>query len=204
MKPIHLNLASRPYRDYRPVYAVVVAMSLLAAFLMLNNVETYLRYIRDTKSTRVKIEQIEQQAQRERERAEVAQNRTRNLDLARLGRQTSFINAKLAERAFSWSALLAELESILADDVRLVAVSPTFADDGTVGLDMQFRAKTDEGMLTTIRRMQNDPQFRNPFPHVESLVEGGYDFRLTAGYIPPGSGRNGDGATVVPASEVQR
>ena len=35
MKPIHLNLARRPYRDYRPVYAVVVLASLLAAFLML-------------------------------------------------------------------------------------------------------------------------------------------------------------------------
>ena len=31
VKPIHLNLASRPYRDYRPVYAVVVLMSLLIA-----------------------------------------------------------------------------------------------------------------------------------------------------------------------------
>ena len=41
MKPLHLNLASRPYRDYRPVYAAVVAMSLVTAFLMLNNVETY-------------------------------------------------------------------------------------------------------------------------------------------------------------------
>ena len=31
MKPLHLNLASRPYRDYRPVYAAVVVMSLLTA-----------------------------------------------------------------------------------------------------------------------------------------------------------------------------
>ena len=43
MKPIHLNLASRPYRDYRPVYAVVVLLSLATAFLMLNNIETYYR-----------------------------------------------------------------------------------------------------------------------------------------------------------------
>ena len=54
MKPIHLNLAARPYRDYRPVYAAVVVMSLLAAFLMLNNVETYYRYIHETKATRAK------------------------------------------------------------------------------------------------------------------------------------------------------
>jgi hypothetical protein len=43
VKPIHLNLAARPYRDYRPVYAVVVLLSLLTAFLMLNNVESNYR-----------------------------------------------------------------------------------------------------------------------------------------------------------------
>ena len=58
MKPLHLNLASRPYRDYRPVYATVVVMSLVTAFLMLNNVETYYRYTRETHSTRPKIATI--------------------------------------------------------------------------------------------------------------------------------------------------
>lgn len=185
MKPIHLNLASRPYRDYRPVYAVVVAMSLLAAFLMLNNVDTYFRYIRETQTTRAKTTQVEAEALRERERADAAQHRIRNLDLARLDRQTRFINAKLAERAFSWSILLDELESVVADDVRLVTVAPRFVDDGTINLSMSFQAKTGDGMLTTIRRMQNDPQFRNPFPSVESQVEGGYEFQLNAIYLPP-------------------
>jgi type IV pilus assembly protein PilN len=185
VKPIHLNLASRPYRDYRPVYAVVVGMSLLAAFLMLNNVETYFRYIRETQSTRAKIETVEAQARSERERADIAQRRIKNLDLALLDRQTRFINAKLAERAFSWSTLLDELESVVADDVRLVSVAPTFGENGEINLDMSFQAKTGDGMLSTIRRMQNDPQFRDPFPRVESQMEGGYQFQLTAKYLPP-------------------
>jgi type IV pilus assembly protein PilN len=202
VKPIHLNLAARPYRDYRPVYAVVVAMSLLAAFLMLNNVDTYLRYIRETKSTRAKIADIEAQGQRERQLADAAQNRIRNLDLARLDRQTNFINAKLAERAFSWSALLDELESVLANDVRLITISPTFGADGVVKLDMSFQSKSSDGMLTTIKRMQNDPQFKDPFPSVENQIEGGYAFRLTAGYIPPPI--KSGGTEVIRASEVKR
>lgn len=202
MKPIHLNLASRPYRDYRPVYAVVVAMSLLAASLMLNNVDTYFRYIRETKTTRAKIDDVEQQARRERESADAAQNRIRGLDLARLDRQTTFINAKLAERAFSWSALLDQLESVLADDVRLISVSPTFDSDGMVKLDMTFQSKSSDGMLTTIKRMQKNAQFKDPFPSIETQVEGGYEFRLTAGYIPPPI-RSG-GAEVIHASEVKR
>ena len=185
MKPLHLNLASRPYRDYRPVYAVVVAMSLITAFLMLNNVETYYRYTRDTRSTRNKIASIETQTQQERERERTVQQRTKGLDLGRLGAQTTFVNAKLAERAFSWSTLLDELESVLADDVRLVSVGPTFSDSG-IQLSLDFVSKSSNGMIKTINRMNADPQFLHPFPSSQSTVEtGGYAFSLTVQYLPP-------------------
>jgi hypothetical protein len=185
VKPLHLNLASRPYRDYRPVYAVVVAMSLVTAFLMLNNVETYYRYTRDTQSTRVKIASIEAQTQQEREREQMVQQRTKGLDLGRLGAQTTFVNAKLAERAFSWSTLLDELESVLADDVRLVSVAPTFSDSG-IQLSLDFVSKSANGMIKTINRMNADPQFLHPFPSSQSVIEtGGYSFNLTVQYLPP-------------------
>lgn len=185
MKPIHLNLASRPYRDYRPVYAVVVILSLLTAFLMLNNIETYYRYIHETKATRAQIAKVEELARKESEREEAAKQRLRGLDLAKLDQKTRFINAKLAERAFSWSRLLDELESILADDVRLVAVSPAFTDDGPIQLSLSFEAKSSDGMITTINRMNLDPQFRDAFPSSETQNEGGtYSFSLTAQYTP--------------------
>jgi hypothetical protein len=184
VKPLHLNLASRPYRDYRPVYAVVVAMSLITAFLMLNNVETYYRYTRDTRSTRAKIASIEAQTQQEREREQSVQRRIKGLDLARLSAQTSFVNAKLAERAFSWSTLLDELESVLVDDVRLVSVAPSF-DAGGIQLSLDFVSKSADGMIKTINRMHADPQFRNPFPGSQSVIEGGYSFNLTVQYLPP-------------------
>ena len=185
MKPLHLNLASRPYRDYRPVYAVVVAMSLITAFLMLNNVETYYRYTRDTHSTRAKIASIEAQTRQEREREQAVQRRIKGLDLRRLSAQTKFVNAKLSERAFSWSTLLDELESVLVDDVRLVSVGPSFGE-GAIQLSLDFVSKSGDGMIKTINRMNADPQFRHPFPSSQSAIEGGgYNFSLTVQYIPP-------------------
>jgi hypothetical protein len=185
MKPIHLNLAARPYRDYRPVYAVVVALSLLTAFLMLNNIETYYRYIHDTKATRAKIAEVEAQTGIERQKEQTAKQRVAGLDLNRLDLQTRFINAKLGERAFSWSRFLDELESIVADDVRLVSVSPSFEERGPVRLSMTFEAKTGDGMITTINRMNEDPQFRDVFPENETLRDDGtYAFSLAAVYLP--------------------
>jgi hypothetical protein len=185
LKPLHLNLAARPYRDYRPVYAVIVAASLLTAFLMLNNIDTYYRYIRETKNTRAEIERIEAQVQQEQRKEEAARQRLAGVDVAFLDTQTKFVNAKLAERAFSWSALLDELESILADDVRLMTVSPAFDKDGRITLSMQFASKSSDGMITTLNRMNLDPQFRHPFPSVEATdATGGIRFTLTAQYIP--------------------
>ena len=190
MKPIHLNLASRPYRDYRPVYAVVVVMSLLTAFLMLNNIDTYYRYIHETQNTRARIAGLEAQAQQERQRAQAVQQRMAGLDLELLDAQSKFVNAKLSERAFSWSALLDELESVMADDVRLISIAPSFAEKGPVQLQMQFESKSGDGLTTTINRMNNDPQFRNPFPSSETaLPTGNFGFSLTADYIPRAAGR---------------
>jgi hypothetical protein len=95
------------------------------------------------------------------------------------------VNAKLLERAFSWSALLDELESVIANDVRLLTVTPSFAQDGTINLSLAFEAKTGNGMITTINRMHGDPQFVNPFPSNETVSpEGVYSFNLTVGYRP--------------------
>jgi hypothetical protein len=190
VKPIHLNLASRPYRDYRPVYAVVVVMSLLTAFLMLNNIDTYYRYIHETQNTRAGIAAVEAQTQQERQRAQAVQQRMSSLDLELLDAQAKFVNARLYERAFSWSALLDELESILTDDVRLISVTPTFTDKGPVQLSMQFESKVSDGLTTTINRMNNDPQFSNPFPTGDTaLATGNFSFGLTAEYLPRAVGR---------------
>ena len=185
MKPIHLNLAARPYRDYRPVYAVVVVLSLLTAFLMLNNVDTYLRYVHETKATRAQIAQIEEQTRVEAQKEEQARARLKGLDLVRLDERTRFINAKLAERAFSWSRLLDDLESVLRDDVRLLSVSPGFGEDGEVRLGLNFQSKSADGMITTINRMNADPQFEDAFPTTESSDDAGiYSFDLSVRYLP--------------------
>lgn len=185
MKPIHLNLASRPYRDYRPVYAAVVVMSLLAAFLMLQNVETYVRYTHETRNTRAKIAAIEAETARERQREQSVQGQLKGLDLVRLDAQTKFVNAKLQERAFSWSTLLDQLESVLADDVRLISVAPSFSDDGSIHLALDLRSKAGDGMTRTMNRMNADPQFTNPFPSGESVTPEGYAFDMQVEYLPP-------------------
>jgi Tfp pilus assembly protein PilN len=182
VKPIHLNLASRPFRDYRPVYAVVVIMALLTAFLALNNVDTFLRYRTETKTTRANIAKLEEQIADEQRKAGTLTQRLRGVDLKLLASQTEFANAQLAERAFSWSELLDRLERVLPSDVRLQSVSPAFGKDGLVHLSMTCIAKTGDGLTATINRFNADPHFANAFPNNETLNEGEHrEYRILLG-----------------------
>ena len=184
MKPLHLNLASRPYRDYRPVYAVVVLTSLLVAFLMYTNIGTYYQYVHETKSSRTKIAQLESQAAGEKRRADAARNQLARINVKTLDAQTRFINTQLAERAFSWSELLDRLEAVLADDVRISSIAPSFSPDGNVRLTLQCTAKDGNGMIEMLNRFHADPHFANPFPSAEVNTGAGFTFDLALEYKP--------------------
>lgn len=183
MKPIHLNLASQPFRDYRPLYAAVVVTSLLIAFLMLNNIDTYYRYVRETETTRQEIERVEGQVAQERRLKETTTAQIASIDLETLSGQTQFINARLAERAFSWSELLDRLEGVIPNNVRITSISPSFREDGTVELRIAFEAKSSDSMLVTMNRFTASPFFSNPFPN-QDVSDELYRFGLTVEYKP--------------------
>jgi Tfp pilus assembly protein PilN len=190
VKPLHLNLASRPYRDYRPVYAVIVAASLLIAYLTLVNFDTYYRYRHETRTTRAKIEQLDVQTETERRRADQADAQLKTVNMTALDKQTRFINAQLAERAFSWSELLDKLEKVLPQNVRITTISPTFDETtGLVHLEIACEDKVGGGMIEMINRMMTASQFTRPFPHVETRTgadpkSGSYQFSLSVDFKP--------------------
>ena len=184
MKPIHLNLASRPYRDERPFIAVVVVSSLLIAFLTLMNFDAWYRYRNETRSTRAKIAGLEKQAEQERARTDALNQRLRVVDVKKLSLQTQFANAQLAERAFSWSELLDRLERVLPDYVRIEGISPSFDQNGNVHLNMPCVARDSDGMVKTLNQMNRESYFSNPFPDHEDHTDAGYHFNISVDYRP--------------------
>jgi hypothetical protein len=184
LKPIHLNLAARPFRDYRPVYAVVVVTSLAIAFLMLNNIDTYYRYVRETRTTRDEIASLENQTRQERSRAQTATRVIGTIDLVSLSKESKFVNAQLAERAFSWSELLDRLESVLPANVRIISVAPSFSDTGVVHLSLQCEGRAADSMLSTLTRFQRDVHFDDPWATGQEDTGHGLRFGITVDYKP--------------------
>ena len=184
MKPLHLNLAARPYRDYRPYIAVMAIGWLLVAAMALNNVETWYRYQRDTKVTRNDIAVLEQKIETERRAQQAAEQRLHSIDVKTPAEQAKYVNSRLAERAFSWSELLDRMEHVLPDDVRLESISPSFNKDGLVHLSLQCSGKNSSSMVSTIDRLNHDSHFASPFPNSEDNTGQGYRFGLGVDYRP--------------------
>jgi len=161
-----------------------VVGSLLIAFLTLMNFDAWYRYRNETRTTRAKIATLEKQADLERERAQTLNGRVRAVDAKRLALQTQFANARLAERAFSWSELLDRLEHVLPDYVRIENITPAFKPDGMIGLSMQCVARDSDGLVRTLNQLNADPHFSSPFPNGEDHTDQGYRFTIHVDYRP--------------------
>lgn len=184
MKPIHLNLAAKPYRDYRPYVAVMAVGWLLVALMALNNLDTWYRYQHDTKTTREEIAALQRQTEIEQKKQQASEQRLRGVNVALMAAQTQYVNSVLAERAFSWSELLDRLERVLPDDVRLLNISPSFNKNGLVHLQLACVGKTGNSMVSTIDRINADPNFARPFPNSEDNTGNGFSFGLSVDYRP--------------------
>jgi hypothetical protein len=185
LKPLHLNLAARPYRDYRPFTLVMAAGWLVFFILAYVNVDTYLRYKTATRQTASAIERLDHQTDEERRRTEDAEARIKTIDILVLAKKTEFANAQLAERAFSWSELLDRLERVLPNDVRIEGVAPVFDKGGLVHLKLEAHGKTTDSMVRTLASFNADAHFADAFPTVEELTPtGDYKFNLSVDYRP--------------------
>lgn len=185
MKTIHLNLAAKPYRDFRVLYAVLGTAGLVALVLMVYNVMTAYRYLVETKETRAQITAIDEEAARERALAETMELRIAAIDAATLDDQARFINEQIRERAFSWSAMMSRLETLLPGDVRLTNLNPTVDEDGNVTLSLECVSRREDGLLVLLDRIYKDPSFKDSFPSVDSLEGTGlHRISIQTTYLP--------------------
>lgn len=185
MKALHPNLAARPYRDYRPVWAVVMALGAATLGLLIYNVQTAYRYFGTTEQTRARISRLEEQIATEKAHAHASRQEVERFDTRQLRARSEFVNARIAERAFSWSELLDDLENVFPNDVRMMRLTPQQNFEGRFTIRMEGLAKRQDGMVTLIQNMLKNPKFARPFPDGESSrPDGQVQFSVTAEYRP--------------------
>jgi Tfp pilus assembly protein PilN len=187
MKPLPLNLASRPFRNNLLVGTLltVVGAALIGGTAF--NLYVYLSYGAAYATL--------QRAQEE-DRARIAELQKQERDLSAQIKTRDFRNAygrgKLASElirksAFSWTQLFNTLETVIPPDVVLAAIRPNISSDGIV-LRIEGIAKSHLALLTLEEKLQGHDAFKKVAPISERKLNPNLPditFLVSCDYIPP-------------------
>jgi Tfp pilus assembly protein PilN len=182
-----LNFARRPFSDDRPFFWLAGLALVLALILLVVNGRQYVAFHHEIEGTALQIASLE--ARRDRADHEAAEARTalNNFMASNLTQESKGLLKLVAERRFSWTALLARLERTLPADVRVTRLTPRFEESGTY-LDCALSGKTTDSVVRTIEALSRDPLFDAVDLGSESIPEGtneGYAFELRLRYRAP-------------------
>lgn len=187
MKPLPLNLASRPFRNNLLVGMLLTVLGVGLVAGTAYNLYVYLSYgaayatlQRAQAEDRARIAELQKQ-----ERDLAAQIKTRDF-------RSAYSRGKLASElirksAFSWTQLFNTLETVIPPDVVLAAIRPNITSDGIV-LRIEGVAKSHGALLTLEEKLQGHDAFKRVAPISERRLNPNLPditFLLTTDYIPP-------------------
>jgi type IV pilus assembly protein PilN len=192
---LNINLATQPYQDVRRIlFRWGIALALLGIstgvllWAAISATISWRNTSRQTNYYRAEIAKCDRKAEQAKALLDRPENRvTRD--------RSQFINALIAQKAFSWTEVLMVLENkdILPPGIHIVGIVPDINDDGQLELRMSAAGQSRERAVELIRNMEKSPAFQNVILRNDTTVESGadnakqlsYRFDISAIYVPP-------------------
>jgi type IV pilus assembly protein PilN len=158
---VQLNLASRPFVELGPLYLrlrvliVLLALIALPLWLLLGSVERKASEAHARlASVQQKIDAIE--AQQRSFQAQMHQPRN-----AAVLSQSQFLNQVFARKAFSWTAVMMDLENVLPSGVQVMNIDPVISRDGKVTIRLRVSGAHDRA-VNLVRNLEHSHRFLAP------------------------------------------
>jgi type IV pilus assembly protein PilN len=158
---IQLNLASRPFVELGPLYMrlriLIILLAVIAAPLwILLATEKHKASEAQARLTAVeqKIHAIESQRQ-------AFQSQMREPQNAAVLSQSQFLNQMFARKAFSWTAVMMDLENVLPSGVQVLNLDPVVSRDGKVTIRLRVSGPH-ERAVDLVRNLEHSHRFLAP------------------------------------------
>ena len=186
MRPVTLNLASRPFRNNTVVGSVLglagtalVLASVYNLYVFLSYGNSYAQLQREQADDRVKIAELQVE-----EKRLVEEIRKRNF--RKVFDQGRVAGELIIRGAFSWTELFNTLEGVVPPEVVMTAIRPNITAEGIV-MRIEGVAKNHGALLAFETRLQQNPAFAKVYPGSERLLNPSMPditFLLTCDYLP--------------------
>lgn len=166
---ITVNLASQPYVELRPVYArlrtwvaILVVLGVALWFLYHNERGQAAEAMARVTSVQNHVQQLEKQQQSYRTLMQQPKD-------AAILDQSDFLNGLFRQKAFSWTATMSDLETVLPAGVQVLSIDPIVAKDGHVTIRLRVTGQRDRA-LDLLRNLEGSKHFALPRLAAEQLA----------------------------------
>lgn len=167
---ITLNLASQPYVDVRAVLkrlrAITLVLALIAIPLFL-----VLRAEREkAQAATARVNQMEnnvQSMERQRQSYEALMREPQN---AAVLAQSGYLNSLFRRKAFSWTATMTDLETVLPQGVQVLSLDPAITKSGQVQIHLRVSGARDRA-IQLVQNLEKSKHFASPRLAGETLAQ---------------------------------
>jgi type IV pilus assembly protein PilN len=158
---IQLNLASRPFVELGPLYLrlriliVLLAVVAVPLWLLLATEK------RKATEAQARLDAVQQRIHAIESQRQTFQASMREPQNASVLSQSQFLNQLFARKAFSWTAVMMDLENVLPSGVQVLNIDPVIAKDGKVTIRLRVSGAHDRG-VDLVRNLERSHRFLAP------------------------------------------
>jgi type IV pilus assembly protein PilN len=158
---VQLNLASRPFIELGPLYfrlrvlVVLLAVTAVPLWLLLATEK------RKAAAAQARLDAVNHQISAIEAQRQAFQADMREPQNASVLSQSQFLNQIFAEKSFSWTAVMMDLENVLPSGVQVMSIDPVIAKDGKVTIRLRVSGAHDRG-VELVRNLEHSHRFLSP------------------------------------------
>lgn len=184
---VTLNLASRPYVDVRATLRrlravmVILALAAVALFFVLRAEQKKAQF------ATARVNQVQNRVNNLERQQRSYQALMREPQNAAVLTQADYLNGLFRQKAFSWTATMTDLETVLPQGVQVLSLDPAITKSGQVQIHLRVSGARDRA-IELVQNLEKSRHFANT--------------RIVGEMLAQGSGQNNNGAQPVSASTV--
>jgi type IV pilus assembly protein PilN len=165
---ITINLASKPFIELRPLYT---RLRLWMAVLFLVAIPLWMLLKTETRKAALanaRLQSVESSIRRLENQQKSYQVMMQQPQNAAVLTQAAFLNQLFARKAFSWTAIMMDLETVLPGGVQVMNIDPVTDKNGNVTVRLRISGQRDHA-VELVRNLEHSHRFLQPRLASESM-----------------------------------
>ncbi|HKW89537.1 MAG TPA: hypothetical protein VJN21_12355 [Candidatus Acidoferrales bacterium] len=144
----------------------MIGLLALAALVVLS-FDTYRTWL-SARATRDEIARLTSQVRTEQQQQDALRAEFNSKAVEQTMARSANLNGLIAERAFPWTKMFADLERILPPGVRVISISPGRDKDGNINVSLSMGAESDAAKLRFLESLEASQAFSDILVKSES------------------------------------